>query len=93
MSNIIYIGERCILRPLSADDSWSIAQYANNYNVWRNLRGSFPHPYTIEDADNFIAYITSKQGTWEYALVCGGEAIGVVSAAHGVHVGQFTSDV
>jgi [ribosomal protein S5]-alanine N-acetyltransferase len=42
------------LRPLRPDDAGSMASYANNYNVWRNLRDAFPHPYRLEDAVRFI---------------------------------------
>jgi len=42
------------LRPLRAADAASMAKHANNYNVWRNLRDYFPHPYKPEDAAAFI---------------------------------------
>ena len=41
----IEIGEWHI-RSFQQDDAAALARYANNRNVWRNLRDDFPHPYT-----------------------------------------------
>ena len=44
-----------VLRPWRLDDAESIAKYANNRNIWRNLRDRFPHPYSLQDAHEFLA--------------------------------------
>ena len=46
--------ENYILRPWRESDCNSLAYYANNISIWNNLRDSFPHPYTSDDADAFI---------------------------------------
>jgi [ribosomal protein S5]-alanine N-acetyltransferase len=47
------------LRPLTPADAGSMAAYANNYNIWRNVRDYFPHPYKLEDA---VSFILSNEG-------------------------------
>ena len=42
------------LRRWQSGDEPALAKYANNYQIWRNVRDSFPHPYTIDDAHQWI---------------------------------------
>jgi len=42
---------RSLLRPWRQSDRFSLIRYANDREVWRNLRDVFPHPYTVEAAD------------------------------------------
>mgnify|MGYP001178302019 CR=1 FL=1 len=39
-----------ILREWQHDDIEAVTQAANNPNIAKNLRNTFPNPYTIEDA-------------------------------------------
>ena len=43
-----------ILRPWRESDAESMARYANDPLIAKNLRDAFPHPYTVEDARQFI---------------------------------------
>ncbi|WAI02192.1 GNAT family N-acetyltransferase [Methanogenium organophilum] len=45
-----------LLRPWREEDAPSLATYADNPCVAAALRDSFPSPYTLEDANRFIAY-------------------------------------
>ncbi len=47
---------QCVLRPWAAGDEPSLVRHANNYTIWRNLRDSFPHPYTLADAEQWISF-------------------------------------
>lgn len=42
------------LRPFRKGDEQQLSTIANNYNIWRNLRDEFPHPYTLETAKAWI---------------------------------------
>jgi ribosomal-protein-alanine N-acetyltransferase len=46
--------ERCTVRHWRADDAASLAKNANNRKIWLGLRDLFPHPYTINDANEFL---------------------------------------
>jgi ribosomal-protein-alanine N-acetyltransferase len=44
-----------LLRPWRRGDEDALVRCANNYNVWINLTDAFPHPYTAEHAQDWIA--------------------------------------
>ncbi len=44
----------CRLRPFSVADREGLAEVANDRRIWRNLTDRFPHPYTLQDADEWI---------------------------------------
>ena len=59
--------DRLIIREFSVDDAASIASLANNRAIWLNLRDRFPHPYTLSDAQAFIATCRSEQPAHSFA--------------------------
>lgn len=67
-----------VLRPVHASDAPSMARYANNYNVWRNLRDYFPHPYKLEDAVYFIMQNEGVEPLTNFCIECEGECVGVI---------------
>jgi RimJ/RimL family protein N-acetyltransferase len=50
--------DRLALRPLAPDDAWRIADLANDYEVARML-APLPHPYDLNDAEQFIDQMRS----------------------------------
>lgn len=73
-----------ILRPWQETDASSLAKYANNYNIAKNLTNQFPYPYTIENAKQFIVMAMSKTPNHIFCIDINGEAIGGI----GVHPQQ-----
>ncbi|MFO7977115.1 MAG: GNAT family protein [Bacteroidales bacterium] len=69
------------LRPWKMDDLDSLVRYANNRNISRFLTDRFPHPYTDEDARNFIEMATSESHGNIFAIEVQGEAAGSI----GIH--------
>jgi ribosomal-protein-alanine N-acetyltransferase len=67
----------CLLRPWQAGDREALTQAANDYEVWRNLTDRFRHPYTLEDADEWIARCLSEgQPPRNFAVVVDNHAVG-----------------
>ncbi len=66
----------CILRCWQPGDALALAKHANNYNVWINLRNSFPHPYTLQDAQTWIMLANATEPVTNFAIVVNGEAVG-----------------
>jgi [ribosomal protein S5]-alanine N-acetyltransferase len=65
------------LRAWRRSDIPSLVHYANNRRVWLNLRNIFPHPYTHEEAEKWIAICESEKApTSHFAIEFQGEAIG-----------------
>ena len=76
--------ERCTVRPWRLDDAQSIASYANNRKIWLGVRDLFPHPYTIQDAHEFLQRATSEQPEIKFCIEKDCKAVGGI----GVHPGQ-----
>ncbi|GAB7014895.1 GNAT family N-acetyltransferase [Methanogenium cariaci] len=53
-------GSNIYLRPWELRDAPSLAQYANNPRIAASLRDDFPSPYTLNDANRFIAMATGR---------------------------------
>jgi len=68
----------CAVRSWEMADVDSIAKYANNRNVWINLRDAFPHPYAKQHARDFIRAVRQRSPETTFAIVVDGEAIGSV---------------
>ncbi len=68
------------LRKWHYTDSQSIAQVANNPNIAKNLRNTFPHPYSIEDAEWYVKDCISREGKNQMtrAIVVDGKAVGSI---------------
>jgi RimJ/RimL family protein N-acetyltransferase len=68
-----------ILREWQLSDAVSLAENANNINIWNNLRDALPHPYSVEDGKQFIetALAQPKPKTL-LAIVVDGKAVGSI---------------
>jgi ribosomal-protein-alanine N-acetyltransferase len=72
--------EGLTLRSWRASDAKALVRYANNWNVWINLKDRFPHPYTPADARNWLAHCYAQQGPLtNFAMEFEDEAIGGIS--------------
>jgi len=66
----------CTVRSWRRGDEASLARHANNRNVWINLRDAFPHPYTLEDAEAWIAWVGAHRVETQFAIAVGDVAVG-----------------
>lgn len=67
---------RCRLRPFRDGDQASIARYANNRQVWINLRDRFPHPYARADADAWVQQVAGQDPPRQCGVEVEGEVVG-----------------
>ncbi len=73
----IDIGEWQV-RSFYLEDAAALAKYANNRNVWLNLRDAFPHPYRREDAVAWLRMATRQWPEVHFAIAAADEAIGYI---------------
>ena len=66
----------CEVRRWQTDDVDSLVRYANNRNIWLNLRDRFPHPYTSRDGREFIRQTRDTRPETAFAIAVSGEAVG-----------------
>jgi len=66
------------LRPWTLDDLPNLVQYANNFEIAKNLMDRFPHPYTEEAGRKFISMAMQDNPTCIFAIDVNGEAVGAI---------------
>ena len=81
------------IREWSMGDAPSIARYANNRNIWLNLRDGFPHPYILDDAVHFIKAAKLKKPSTYFAIATDKEAIGGIGVTLGEDVHRFSAEL
>ena len=64
------------LRSWNLNDLKSLVKYANNYNIAKNLTNQFPHPYSKENGQAFIAMATKNDPLTIFAIEINGQAAG-----------------
>lgn len=66
------------LRPWATTDKDSLLKYANNFNIARFMTDAFPHPYTADNADQFLERVCAATPTNVLAIDIDGEAVGSI---------------
>lgn len=69
------------MRPWQTGDEAALVKHANNKKIWLNLRDSFPHPYTPEDARTWVQIASDDPSILNFAIVFNGEAVGGMGLA------------
>ena len=64
------------LRPWVIEDVVTLTACFNNINIWNNLRDYIPHPYTIEEAGDFIAIQSELFPTQNFAILNEDQIVG-----------------
>jgi RimJ/RimL family protein N-acetyltransferase len=66
----------CEIRSWRSSDLESLVRYANNRNIWINLRDRFPHPYTTRDGHAFLKHTREQRPETGFAIVVDHQAAG-----------------
>ena len=82
-----------VIRPWSPTDAVALQRYANNRNIWINLRDAFPHPYTLEDAEAFLNLVTQEEPQMTFAIATASEAIGCIGLRRGMDIHSQTAEL
>jgi [ribosomal protein S5]-alanine N-acetyltransferase len=86
-------GQSIALRPPIAEDAPSIAKYANDRNVWIQLRDAMPHPYSLQDAVDWLGRNLEQDPVSMFAIECEGEAIGGISLVPGTDIERRSAEL
>jgi len=84
-------GGHFVLRTMVPGDRDGIVRHGNDHKVWVNLTNLFPHPYTLRDADDWIAlagHPDAESGTVHLGIEVDGEVAGCIGfvPARDVHL-------
>ncbi|WKN41318.1 GNAT family N-acetyltransferase [Tunicatimonas pelagia] len=82
-----------LLRPWQAGDEPSLARHGNNYQIWKNVRDRFPHPYTLKDAQIWVQIANQDPMAINLAIVIEGQVIGAVGVVFKDDVYRRTAEI
>lgn len=74
------IGKGFKIRPWQYNDAQSLGENANNALIFNNVRDMFPHPYTFENAQEWIGFnvSTNNQNSTSFTIDVEGKAVGAI---------------
>jgi len=81
------------LRGFRKSDSARLVELANNENISRNLRDGFPHPYTLQHAEEFITKCMALDPPTLFAIEYNGEYVGNIGLVKGNDVYRKSAEV
>lgn len=56
------------IRPWRPEDAGVLASICNNKKIWLNVRDRFPHPYTVSNAVEWIAFTQQQRPRQNWAI-------------------------
>jgi [ribosomal protein S5]-alanine N-acetyltransferase len=87
------------VRTWRDQDRTALVRFANNRKVWRNLKNRFPHPYTEQDADAWLALSRTSPQRTGWAIEVEGLAVGGIGLvpledvhARSAHIGYWLGE-
>ena len=83
----------CTIRDWRREDAPALAANANNRNVWLKLRDRMPHPYTLSDAEAYIAQRLADPDGMVFCIDVDGEAVGGIGVHPGNDVNRLTAEL
>ncbi|MEX2315947.1 MAG: GNAT family N-acetyltransferase [Pirellulales bacterium] len=83
----------CEVRSWRTEDAGELARHANNRKIWLNLRDSFPHPYTLDDAQQFLSGAVGKSPELDYCIAADDRAIGGIGLRPNCDVERFSAEI
>ncbi len=82
------------LRPFKDGDEASLVANANNIKIFNNVKDTFPHPYTFDDALWWInANKLSENLGMCFAIDINGEVVGAIGIIIGSDIQRLTSEI
>ncbi len=81
------------LRKLKLTDVDVFCNLANNKNIWLYMRDIFPHPYTKEDAINFINFSNKNDASYVFAIIYNEELVGATGLHRLTDINRYTVEL
>ncbi len=82
-----------LIRDWARGDARSMARHANSRSIARWMRDGFPCPYTVSDAEAFLALVAQQNVRTAFAIATQAEAIGGIGLEFGRDVHRFTAEL
>jgi RimJ/RimL family protein N-acetyltransferase len=89
--NLIF--DKYNIRNFRISDIDALVKYANDYDVSRFLRDSFPFPYTKDIAEQWVNFVINNKSLLYFAIADEKELIGGISAVPLDDVHRFSAEI
>jgi RimJ/RimL family protein N-acetyltransferase len=83
----------CRVRSWTAADAAAIVPLANDRTVSAMLRDRFPWPYTLADAEAFLAHALASRPETDLAIEAGGHVAGGIGFVPGTDIERVSAEV
>jgi len=83
----------CVVRSWQSSDLDSLVRHANNFKIWINLRDQFPHPYTAENANQWLKHVQEARPETHFAIEFEGEAVGGIGFILGTDIARCSAEI
>ncbi len=81
------------IRSYEINDQIALIKYANNDKISKNLRDSFPYPYTEKEALAWITAATNQNPELNFAIANSDELIGGIGLMFQPDVYRFSAEI
>ncbi|SFF23742.1 GNAT family N-acetyltransferase [Spirosoma endophyticum] len=81
------------IRSWQESDALNLADYANDKEIWLNLRDRFPYPYTATDAADWVTFAIGVQPETNFAIAINGKAVGGIGLILGEDIQRCSAEV
>lgn len=82
-----------MIRPWAPADADALVKYGDNQRIWLNMRDGFPHPYTAERAQSFLAAVARQNPVTFFAIASPVEAMGGIGLTLNQDVHRLTAEL
>ena len=85
----------CRIRAWRPEDKNALAALLNNQNIQNNLRDGLPYPYTVNDAEEYIAAMRAadQTKTFAFAIEADGALVGSIGVFRGGNIHFRTAEM
>lgn len=87
------LGDGYSVRGFLYGDASSLSRHGNNSKIARNLRDSFPNPYSIEHARAWIQHVKEHEADTRFVIASGQEAVGEIGFVVQLDVHRFSAEI
>jgi [ribosomal protein S5]-alanine N-acetyltransferase len=81
------------LRGFRQSDAPKMAKLANNENISRNLTDGFPHPYTLQHAEEFIQRFINQDPLTIFAIEYTSDYVGNIGLVKGTDIHKKSAEI
>ena len=81
------------IRSWQVGDAPSLARHADNRKIWLQVRDRFPHPYTLEAAQGWVAIASGADPETQFAIEVNGEAVGGIGVFLQQDVERYSAEI